>query len=173
MNTFFSESTIRTICEFWIEKIVASVSLAAVAQVFGVHIQFCLAFVLLMALDTLTRYLAQTAKLWHDLYPQTPFTLYDLWKWRVQSRKWRYFRSGEMRKKFISKLGTYIIILGASAMCDLVMRISHGQPFCLMVCTAFLSLTELCSIMENLQECEVQQVADLMAIIKKRKEGVK
>ena len=173
MNTFFSSSTVQTILHRWVEKIIASISLAAIAEMFGVHIQFCLAFILLMALDVLTRYLAQTAKLWHDLYPQTTFTLYDLWLCRTQSRKWRYFRSEEMRKKFISKLFTYIIILCASATCDLVMQIAHGQPFCLMVCTAFLSLTELCSIMENLQECEVKEVKDLMAIIQKRKEAIK
>lgn len=173
MNTFFSSNTIKAVCEFWLEKIIASISLAAIAQTFGVHIQFCVAFIFLMVLDILTRYLAQTAMLWRDLYPNTTFTLYDLWKFRVQSRKWRYFRSEEMRKKFISKFCTYIIILGASAACDLLMQIAHGQPFCLMVCTAFLSLTELCSIMENLQECSVKEAHDIMAIIKKRKEGIK
>lgn len=173
MNTFFSSSTIQTIIHRWFEKIVASISIAAIAEAFGVHIQFCLMFILLMALDILTRYLAQTAHWWHDIYPQTTFTLYDLWHWRTQSRRWRYFRSEEMRKKFISKLGTYIIILSASAFCDTAMQITKGQPFCLMVCTAFLSLTELCSIMENLQECEVKEVKDLMAVIKKRKEAIK
>lgn len=173
MNTFFSSSTIQTIIHHWFEKIVASISLAAIAEIMGVHIQFCLMFILLMALDILTRYLAQTAKFWQDTYKNVPFTLYDLWKFRVQSRKWRYFRSEEMRKKFVSKFFTYLIIFSASAACDTVMQISKGQPFCLMVCTAFLSLTELCSIMENLQECEVKEVKDLMAVIKKRKEGIK
>ena len=165
-------NTMQSLTEHWLKKVLASVSVTALASTLGVHIQFVLAFVFLMALDTLTRYLAQTALLWQGLYPQTPFTLVDLWKFRVQSRKWRYFRSHEMRKKFVSKLGTYIVILSASAVCDLLMSIAKGQTFALMICTAFLSLTELCSILENLQECGVKEVQDIVSIIKKRQESI-
>ncbi len=173
MNTFFSANTLKVMSEHLIEKLIASAGLAKIAEILGVHVQFFLAFAFLMVLDVFTRYLAQTALLWHDLYPNTPYTLYDLFNFRVQSRKWRYFRSEEMRKKFISKAGTYIIILGASAVCDLVMQVADGKPFVLMLVTAFLSLTELLSIMENLQECGVKEIADLMKIIKSRKEAIK
>ena len=173
MNNYFSTSTLKSVAEHIPQKIIASAGVTSVSAMLGVHIQLYIAFVFLMALDTLTRYLAQTAKWWKVVYPQTPYTVYDLWKWRTQSRKWRYFKSNEMRKKFISKFGTYIVILAGASVCDISMSLAKGFAFCLTVATTFLSVTELCSILENLQECGVKEVEGLMQIIKKRKEQIK
>lgn len=154
-------------------KIVASAGVTSVSSALGIHLQLYVAFAFLMALDTLTRYLAQTARWWKDVYPQTPYTLYDLWKFRTQSRKWRYFRSGEMRKKFVSKFCTYLVILCGASVCDISMSIAKGFAFALMVATTFLSITELCSVLENLQECGVKEVQGILAILNKRKEQIK
>lgn len=173
MNNYFSMNTLKSVGEHLPQKIIASAGVTSVSAILGVHIQLYIAFVLMMALDTLTRYLAQTAKWWVCVYPQTPYTMYDLWKFRTQSRKWRFFKSGEMRKKFVSKFGTYIVILCAASVCDISMSIAKGFAFCLTVATTFLSITELCSILENLQECGVKEVEGLMKIIQKRKEQIK
>ena len=173
MQNYFSMNTLKSVTEHLPEKLIASAGVTSVSAVLGVHIQLYVAFVFLMALDTLTRYLAQTARWWKDVYPQTPYTVYDLWEFRTQSRKWRYFRSGEMRKKFISKFCTYLVILGAASVCDISMSIAKGFAFALTVATTFLSVTELCSILENLQECGVKEAQQLLSIINKRKESIK
>lgn len=173
MNTYFSMNTLKSVTEHLPQKIIASAGVTSVSAMLGVHLQLYVAFVFLMALDTLTRYLAQTAKWWVCVYPKTPYTLYDLWKFRTQSRKWRFFKSNEMRKKFISKFGTYIVILAGASVCDISMSLAKGFAFALTVTTTFLSITELCSILENLQECGVKEVEGLMKIIQKRKEQIK
>ena len=166
-------NTIKSLADHLPEKIVASAGVTGVASAFGIHLQLYIAFVLLMAIDTLTRYLAQTAVWWKCVYPQTPFTLYDLWKWRGESRKWRFFKSALMRKKFVSKFCTYLIVLAASSICDITMQTAKGLGFALTVATTFLALTELCSILENLQECGVKEVQGILSIINKRKESIK
>lgn len=173
MNTYFSVATLKNVAAHLPEKLAASAGVVAVADALGVHMQLCLLFMFVMAMDVLTRYLAQTAKWWKDTYPQTPYTLYDLWHWRTQSRKWRYFKSGEMRKKFVSKIGTYGIILFVMSLCDVTMAIAGSPRFLLSLCTAFLSCTEAVSVLENLQECGSKSAQALFAIINKRKEAIK
>lgn len=173
MNTYFSVATLKNVVAHLPEKLAASAGVVAVADALGVHMQLCLLFMFVMAMDVLTRYLAQTAKWWKDTYPQTPYTLYDLWHWRTQSRKWRYFKSGEMRKKFASKIGTYGIILFVMSLCDVAMAIAGSPRFLLSLCTAFLSCTEAVSVLENLQECGSKSAQALFAIINKRKEAIK
>ena len=173
MNNYFSMSTLKSVCEHLPAKVVASAGVTSVSSALGIHLQLYIAFAFLMALDTLTRYLAQTATWWGCVYPQTPYTLYDLWKFRSQSRKWRFFKSNEMRKKFVSKFGTYIVILAGASVCDISMSLAKGFAFALTVATTFLSITELCSILENLQECGVQEVQGILTILNKRKEQIK
>ena len=173
MQNYFSASTLKNVIEHAPAKVAASAGLSALSTAMGVHIQICFLFIAVLVLDLLTRYIAQAAKLWHDLYPQTPGTVYDYWKFRVQARKWRYFRSDEMRKKFISKCGTYAIILLVFSVCDVAMLIAHSQPFLVSLGTLFLACTESISILENLQECGVKEAAALLAIINKRKDAIK
>ena len=166
-------NTAKSLADHLPEKIIASAGVTGAASALGIHLQLYVAFIVLMALDTLTRYLAQTAVWWKSVYPQTPFTLYDLWRWRGESRKWRYFKSALMRKKFVSKFCTYLIVLFASSVCDISMQTAKGFGFALTVATTFLALTELCSILENLQECGVKEVQGILSIINKRKEQIK
>lgn len=173
MQNYFSVTTFKNVIEHLPAKLAASAGITTLANAMGVHIQICILFVTVLLLDLLTRYIAQAAKLWHDLYPQTPGTMYDYWKFRVQARRWRYFRSDEMRKKFISKCGTYAIILLVFSVCDVAMIIGRSQPFLVSLGTLFLACTESISILENLQECGVKEAQQLLAIINKRKDSIK
>ena len=173
MQNYFSATTFKNVIEHTPEKLAASAGVTTLVSAMGVHFQISILFVAVLVLDLLTRYIAQAAKLWHDLYPQTPGTVYDYWKFRVQARKWRYFRSDEMRKKFISKCGTYAIILLVFSVCDVAMIIGRSQPFLVSLGTLFLACTESISILENLQECGVKEAQQLLAIINKRKDAIK
>lgn len=173
MQNYFSMNTLKSVAEQAPAKLAATAGVTTLTNAMGVHIQICILFVTVLLLDLFTRYIAQAAKLWHDLYPQTPGTVYDYWKFRVQARKWRYFRSDEMRKKFISKCGTYAIILLVFSVCDVAMLIARSQAFLVSLGTIFLACTESISILENLQECGVKEAAALLTIINKRKDAIK
>lgn len=173
MQNYFSMNTLKSVAEHAPAKVAASAGITTLASAMGVHLQICLLFIAVLVLDVLTRYIAQSAKLWHDLYPQTTGTVYDYWRFRVQARKWRYFESDKMRKKFISKCGTYAIILLVFSVCDVAMLLARSQAFLVSLGTLFLACTESISILENLQECGVAEAQALLTIINKRKENIK
>ena len=124
-------------------------------------------------LDVLTRWLACSAALWKDLYPQTEGSLWKYFKFLRQSHRWRYFQSEKMRDKFISKIGTYTIIIIFAALGDFAMSISKGMPFLLTVVVSLLACTEMISCLENLNECGVSIARQLMDVVKKRKDAIK
>ncbi len=139
----------------------------------GTHAQLVMIFVVMAMLDVLTRWWACSAKLWKDMYPQSEGSLWKYMKFMRQSHRWRYFQSGKMRDKFISKIGTYTVIIIFAALGDLAMSISKGLPFLLTVVVSLLACTEMISCLENLNECGVSVARQLMDIVKRRKDAIK
>lgn len=174
MKNFLNSETLKSVAEHWPEKLAASAGVATVADAMGVQLQLIAIFIVLAGLDIFTRWLAQSAKLWHDLYPQTPGSVWQYYKNITQARRWRYIKSKELRDRFLSKLGTYITILFAASVCDVAMLIAHAPTaWVVSLITMVLSCTEFLSILENLQECNVQVARELVALVKKRKEAIK
>lgn len=173
MNEFFSVDTVKKVMEHFPEKVIASAGITGITSALGVHVQLVGIFILLEALDILTRYIAQSAKLWRAMYPQTPGTVWQYFRFRTQARKWRFYKSEIMRNKSISKVFTYTVILFCTSLCDLAMQIAHGPAFLLTIITAILCCTELLSCLENLDEAGVNVAKELIAIVKARKEKIK
>ena len=173
MDTYFSISTIKSVTAHLPAKLATSAMVVAMADSMGTHLLLVGIFIILEFLDILTRYIAQSAKLWKAMYPQTPGTVWQYFKFRTQARKWRYYKSEVMRNKSISKVFTYAVILFCTALCDLAMQIAHGPAFLLTIITGILCCTELLSCLENLDEAGVNVAKELMAIVKARKEKIK
>ena len=173
MNNYFSIETARSVCEHLPAKLLAGAGVATITDAMGVHLQLIFIFLLLEILDVFTRWIALSAKLWHDMYPQTPGSVWQYVRFIRQAHCWRYIKSEAMRNQFISKIGTYCIILLFTALCDVAMILAKGPAFLLPIITAVLSCTELLSCLENLNECGVSVAGELVAIVKKRKDGIK
>ena len=173
MKTFFSAGTLRQVMDHLPEKLAASAGIATIADALGVQVQLILIFIFLAFADIVTRWIAQSARLWHDLYPQTDVSVWRAAKFCWQAHKWRYIESEKMRDRFISKIGTYALILIVASLGDVAMKLAGGPRFLLTVITAVLSCTECLSCLENLHEAGVKVASELMAIIKKRKEQIK
>ena len=175
MNTFFSSSTLKSVTEHLPEKLIASAGVSGVVSALGIHVQLLGVFFLLELLDVLTRWIALSAQLWKDMYPQTPGTVWQYMKFIYQGHRWRRINSEAMRNQFISKISTYCIILLFTSLCDLAMRIAGGPAISalLPIVTAVLCCTELLSCLENLAEAGVNVAGELIAIVKARKERIK
>lgn len=169
MTHYFSLNTIQKL----IEHLPAKICFTVLSFATGTHAQLIFVFVVMAMLDVLTRWLACSAALWKDMYPQTEGSLWKYFKFMRQSHRWRYFQSEKMRDKFISKIGTYTIIIIFAALGDCAMSISKGLPFLLTVVVSLLACTEMISCLENLNECGVSIAKQLMDIVRKRKEQIK
>lgn len=169
----FSSATLKEVLQNLPAKLAASAGVATVSEAVGVHFQLLFVFFVLEVLDVLTRWVALSAELWRAMYPQTKGTVWQYAKFIRQAHRWRYIKSEAMRNQFISKIGTYCIILMFTALCDVAMMIAKGPAFLLPVITAVLSCTELLSCLENLNECGVSVAGELVTLVKKRKESIK
>ena len=169
MKHYFSLHALQSL----VEHLPAKIGFVILSFATGTHAQLVFVFMAMAVLDVLTRWLACSAALWKDMYPQTEGSLWKYFKFMRQSHRWRYFQSEKMRDKFISKIGTYTIIIIFAALGDYAMAISKGVPFLLTVVVALLACTEMISCLENLNECGVSVAKQLMDIVKKRKEQIK
>lgn len=173
MNNYFSMQTVKTVLSHLPEKLAASAGITGILSALGIHAQLVLIFALLEALDIVTALIAASAKCWHAIYPQTPGTLWDFWVFRTQARKWRYIQSNIMRKKSVSKLCTYGIMLLFCAFADTAMQIAGSPRFLLSIFTCILCLTETISVCENLDAAGYDAVHQLLEIVKARKDKIK
>ena len=169
MKHYFSTQTLQAL----IEHLPAKIGFVIISFATGTLAQLVFIFIVMAMLDVLTRWLACSAALWKDMYPQTEGSLWKYFKFMRQSHRWRYFQSEKMRDKFISKIGTYTIIIIFAALGDYAMAISKGVPFLLTVVVSLLACTEMISCLENLNECGVSIAKQLMDIVRKRKEQIK
>ncbi|MBQ9698240.1 MAG: phage holin family protein [Acidaminococcaceae bacterium] len=174
LNSFFSVDTAKNIISDLPVKLAASAGVATIAEAMGVQVQLFLIFCALACLDVFTRWIALSYKLWGDMYPQTPCTVWQATKFIRQAHRWRYIKSEAMRNQFISKIGTYGVILLFASLCDVAMMIAKAPvAFLLPVITAVLSCTELLSCLENLSECNVSVAGELITIVKNKKNKLK
>lgn len=173
MDNFFSMDTVRGVFQNLPEKLAASAGVAVTTNALGLHIQLVLIFIFVACMDIVTRWLAEAARLWRDLYPQTEGSAWKYTKFIWQAHRWCYIQSETMRDRFISKIGTYAIILIVAAFCDVAMKLAGGPQFLLTVITAVLCCTECLSCLENLHEADVKVAGELITIIKKRKDAIK
>lgn len=173
MENWLSAQTIKAVAQHLPEKLAASAGITGILSALGLQAQLFLIFALLEGLDIITALIAASAKLWHVMYPQTPGTLWDFWRFRTQARKWRYIKSDIMRKKSASKLCTYGLMLMVCALCDTAMQIAGSPRFLLSIFTCILCLTETISVCENLDVAGYDAVRQLMDIVKVRKEKIK
>ena len=74
-----------------------------------------------------------------------------------------------MRKAFTAKMMTYLILIFGSTLVDYMINTSGGNTMASSIVITYLSMTELLSIVENLDEAGISTVHDLMQTIKDRR----
>ena len=154
--------TINTITDNWALKAGLSilVTLEYHAGIFGL---FCL----LVFLDLLTRWFAISHKMLIDDGKEG--TLIDSLKGIPEAHRRRLINSCTMRKAFASKALMYIILTFAGAIVDQSMIAVHHQITAVPLVISYLTMTELLSMVENLDEAGISAMHDLISLIKGRR----
>ena len=166
-------STIRSVTDKGIEKVVAS---AVGATILDLGTIFLL-FIGLEIVDIFTRLMAISRKYWVNTYGEE-FTkkhgsLLSYIRWIPDSHRFRYISSTQMRDGFWSKTIVYFILIFVGFLGDTILSIKHMPQFVLVIFCGILVCTETLSILENLGECGVSSVEDLKTLIQKKKESIK
>ena len=156
-------NTLRNLANDMAIKLLASSILAALfyhAMLFGLF--GCVVF-----LDLFTRWLALSHQ--HLVTHKQEATLVDCLYGIPSAHKAGLISSYVMRKAFFSKMITYLVLIIGALIVDYMIKGSGGGVMAVSLVITYLSMTELLSIVENLDEAGVSAMHDLIDLIKGRR----
>ena len=147
---------------------VKATAAGALAFATGSHGTALAAFVGLILIDLLTKYLSLSAQRLSDLgqpsgLGQCLFGIYGAFKDG-------YIKSELMKTKFAGKLILYMVLVSAAIQVDVMAR---GEDLFLKAAWYYLAGTEFISIAENLRDAGVQSLDPLLAFIRTKLGGLK
>lgn len=156
-------NTIRNLANDMVIKLLASSLLVALfyhAMLFGLF--GCVVF-----LDLFTRWLALSHQ--NLVTHKQEATLIDCFWGIKKAHKVGLISSYVMRKTFFSKMITYLILIIGASIVDNMIKGAGGGVMAVSLVITYLSMTELLSIVENLDEAGVSAMHALIDLIKGRR----
>lgn len=163
------QETLKAVTDKGLEKLTASVFGALLfdfAYVMGI---FCI----LAIVDILSKCCSLSCELWNRCYG-VEFTrkygnLVSFLRWIPKAYEWRIINSNAMKTGFVSKMLTYMLLIGVAIAVDSLLPIKAMRTLVVSV----LALTELISVCENLSTCHIEVAQTLKSLVNKRKEQIK
>jgi phage-related holin len=137
------------------------------------HTQLLLCFALLVCIDLLTKWIALSRERLLKNKRKTNPTFYECVLGLRKARRAGYIKSSEMKHRFVGKIIVYMTIALAGAMFDTMMRTLGKPEWAVFLLVGYLAMTEIMSIVENLQDAGVSVAEDLHDILNKKLEGMK
>lgn len=157
MNTF------RNLANDMVIKLLASSIIAALCY----HAILFAVFALVVFLDLFTRWIAISHKRLAGQHIESG--LINSIKAIPEAHRLGLISSYVMRKAFTSKMMTYLILILGATLVDYMINKSGGNTMASSIVITYLSMTELLSIIENLDEAGISTVHDLIDLIKGRR----
>ena len=162
--------TVGHIGENWGIKLAGATVVGAACSMHG---QLLLAFVTLIIVDLVTKWIALS----HDyLTKRKRKKNPTLWQCVVNSPAARaagYIKSEAMKHRFLGKIIVYILVIFAGATVDNMMVAMDKPQWAVVLLAGYLSITELISIVENLQDAGVEEAEQLHNILEKKRDAIK
>ncbi|EJP28321.1 holin domain protein [Selenomonas sp. FOBRC9] len=158
---------IQRLTEGWGAKVGLSVALTIAYED---HAQIFAAFVALVCLDLVTKWLSLSRKCLVDMGNDQPSVWQAFWNIRNAGRK-GYIKSDMMRKRFVPKILTYLAVVAAAVTLDFILLKTHAPAFASTLVIGYLSLTEFISILENMQHSGIEEAGALVDMAR-RKGGI-
>lgn len=153
----------RTICnipDVWVLKLAGGAILATVVR----HTTLFTVFSFLVGIDLFAKFIALSYAMIKAQGDDEP-SLLDAVKAIPEAHRQRIINSHEMKAQFTGKIIVYIIAVMAAGIVDFMIGHANFGPMVI----AYLSSTELLSIVENLDDAGVSAVHDLAALIKRKR----
>lgn len=167
MNSLFDSiygwvgNTLASLYNGWQYKAIVGVFLLAVEK----HAFMFTVFACLVFLDLFSKFIALSAGWLKETGKFCEPTLVDSVRGIGQAHRDGIINSYTMRKQFVSKMGTYMLLVLVASFTDIEIGNSNAAQLVI----AYLSSSELLSVVENLDEAGVSAVHDLAALVKKRR----
>ena len=158
---------IQRLTEGWGVKVGLSVALTIAYED---HAQIFAAFVALVCLDLVTKWLSLSRQHLVDTGVDQP-SLWQAFRNVKRARRAGYIKSDIMRKRFVPKILTYIGVVSAALMLDFILVKAHAPAFAATLVIGYLSLTEFISILENMQSSGIEEAGALVEMAR-RKGGI-
>lgn len=156
-------NTLRNLSHDMVIKLLASSILVAICY----HAALFFAFGCVVFLDLFTRWLALSHQ--NLVTHKQEATLIDCFWGIKKAHKVGLISSYVMRKTFFSKMITYLILIIGASIVDNMIKGAGGGVMAVSLVITYLSMTELLSIVENLDEAGVSAMHDLIDLIKGRR----
>lgn len=137
------------------------------------HTQLLLGFAFLVALDLFTKWTALSRARLLKYRRKKPPTFYECVRGIWKARKAGYIKSSEMKHRFAGKIIVYMVIALTGATFDKMMRDMGSPPWATVLLIGYLAITELMSIVENLEAAGVKAAGELHGMLEKKMEGLK
>ena len=156
--------------ENWAVKLVGAAFMGVACSMHG---QILLAFVGLVVIDLLTKWIALSRQHLMKRKRKTPPTLWQCFCNILKARKAGYIKSEVMKHRFLGKILVYFLVAFADGLADYIMTVMEKPTWAVLLLVGYLSVTELISIMENLQDAGVEEVEKLHEILEKKRDSLK
>lgn len=166
MNEFLGQ--LRTLAEAWPAKIAGTVIGFVLSEVFQLHFLLFILFAALEFIDCLTKWISLSYLCIKDKDAAAQPTLLDCIKGIPAAHRKKYIKSEAMRHQFWDKMITYLILIVVAGIGDYTMRLTHRPDIFLSLVVAYISTTELLSVLENLNDAGVSMAASLLALVKQK-----
>ena len=162
--------TVGHLSENWVMKMAGAAFVGAACSMHG---QLLLAFVALIIIDLITKWIALS----HDyLTKRKRRKNQTLWQCVTNipaARAAGYIKSEAMKHRFLGKIVVYLIVIFAGATIDNIMLTMEKPVWAVVLLAGYLSITELISIVENLQDAGVEEAEHLHEILEKKRDAIK
>ena len=139
----------------------------------SMHGQLLLAFVGLIIIDLVTKWIALSKEYLTKRKRKKNLTLWQCVVNIPAARSAGYIKSEAMKHRFLGKIIVYLLVVFAGALADHIMMTMDKPQWAVVLLVGYLSVTELISILENLQDAGVEEAGQLHDILEKRREQIK
>lgn len=162
--------TVEHLSENWVMKLAGAAFVGAACSMHG---QLLLAFVALIVVDLITKWMALTYEYLIKRKRRKNPTLWQCVTNIPAARKAGYIKSEAMKHRFLGKIIVYMLVVFAGATVDNIMITMDKPAWAVVLLAGYLSITELISIVENLQDAGVEEAEKLYEILEKKRDALK
>uniref|UniRef100_UPI003FEDF962 phage holin family protein n=2 Tax=Phascolarctobacterium TaxID=33024 RepID=UPI003FEDF962 len=124
-------------------------------------------FAFLVFIDCFTKWVSISYLHLKDSGIENP-TILESIKGIKKARAAKKIKSEVMKHRFLGKIGVYLICALSAAVVDVVMRVLDKPTWAVMTVIGYLVVTELLSIIENLNDAGVEAMSGLIVFVKKK-----
>ena len=162
--------TVGHLGENWAVKFAGASIVGAACSMHG---QLLLAFVALVIIDLVTKWIALSKEYLTRRKRKKNVTLWQCIVNIPAARAAGYIKSETMKHRFLGKIIVYLLVVFAGALADNIMMTMGKQTWAVVLLVGYLSVTELISILENLQDAGVEEAEKLHEILEKKRDTLK